>query len=280
MLAMIKQSHPSLIGKNELFDSHCHFDFDVFGEDHDKGEYQRQLLWQQCLSQGIKHLLIPGVEPSQWQKLSTICQKLQGIVMSVGVHPWWIENNGKNLLEERVIKIMENFVLKKECVAIGECGLDGVIDTSLPLQHSIFEKQLALACDLEKPLILHVRKKHNEIIKLLGAHRPRAGGIVHGFTGSIDLARRYCQLGFSIGVGGSITYPRANKTRETIKNIPIDSIVLETDAPDMPLYGFQGQANSPLKIIDVAKELALLRKESFGTICMQTTENAKRVFNL
>jgi len=258
-----------------LFDSHCHFDFDVFG---DVGERER--LWENCQLAGVQQLLVPGVEPEQWDLSYTLTESLSGLVMSAGVHPWWVKKLNGNILDSAQLKQLEQCLSRDKCVAVGECGLDASIELGLDKQQAIFEQQIQLACHLGLPLVIHVRKTHNETLKLLSHYRPKAGGVIHGFTGSIDLARRYWKLGFYLGIGGSITYPRANKTRETVKLMPLQSLLLETDAPDMPLKGFQGEPNSPLKLRGVAHALADLRGDTLETVCHTTTENSRRLFML
>jgi TatD DNase family protein len=251
-----------------LFDTHCHFDFDVF-------DSERTIIWQQCLQQGIGHLLIPGVEPSQWLKAHELAVQYSGVFMAAGLHPWWLDSAvlpDKNVWAERLSQ--------EHCVAIGECGLDACIETPLAKQTPIFEQHLQMATECAMPIIIHVRKTHNETIRLLKRYRPSQGGVIHGFTGSIELAQEYWAMGFRLGIGGSITYQRANKTREAVKQMPLESLVLETDAPDMPLDGFQGQANSPLKVRNVAESLAGLRQESLEHIAEVTTHTAKQLFSL
>ena len=256
-----------------LFDSHCHLDFAEFDEN-------RPQLWQACRHQGVAHLLVPGTCASQWKNTYLLTQELAGVFMAVGVHPWWVEGINSVLKTEIQMTTIASFLERQMCVAIGECGLDKMIATPLVQQQIIFEQQLQLACDTQYPLIIHVHKAHNEMLSLLSHYKPKAGGIIHGFTGSIELAQQYWQLGFCLGIGGSITYPRATKTRNSAQQLPLDAIVLETDAPDMPLNGLQGQVNSPLRVVDVAKALAELRGEPFNDIAQKTTENCKRLFQL
>ena len=255
----------------DYFDSHCHFDFTDFDEDRDQ-------VWQQCQNMGIKQLLIPGTEPEQWQRAAKISEKYKGIFTAAGFHPWWVQHCDS--IDAATRDTWHNSLKHDNCVAIGECGLDKMIDTDLSLQLGFFKEHLALACDTSLPLIIHVRKTHNETIKLLQQYQPKTGGIIHGFSGSIELAKQYWQLGFYLGIGGTMTYARANKTRETVTQLPLDAIVLETDAPDMPLSGFQGQGNTPLQIIKVAKTLAELRNEKIETITKTTTENAQQIFSI
>ncbi|MGH1485734.1 MAG: TatD family hydrolase [Cellvibrionaceae bacterium] len=254
-----------------FFDSHCHFDFPVFNK-------RRAKVWDECRANNIKGLVMPGVSPEQWDVIQQLSVKYEGLSMAVGVHPWWIKTLSKKN-QDYITKLYE-FSSQASCVAIGECGLDKMIDVSFSDQQDIFENHLKVACDMNLPLILHSRKAHNEILTLLARYRPKAGGVIHGFSGSIELAERYWKLGFYIGIGGVITYPRANKTRQAIEQLPLDAIVLETDAPDMPLNGYQGQDNSPLKVIEVAHSLAELRGQTIDVVANKTTENSRRLFNL
>lgn len=268
-----------------FFDSHCHLDFSDFGH-----AAERAGLWRQCQDQGITELLIPGVEPKQWPTLGQLVDALEGVYFALGIHPWFAndldsfknDNSKMDTLSDALLAQLNKSQLltKPQCVAIGECGMDAMIDTDLSWQEQLLEAHVQLACDLDKPLIIHVRKTHNPTLQLLSRYRPSAGGVIHGFTGSIDLAKQYWQLGFYLGIGGSITYPRANKTRNTVQAMPLESLLLETDAPDMPLQGKQGQANSPLALINVAKTLAELRGESLEKVAQQTRYNAQRLFRI
>ncbi len=147
-------------------------------------------------------------------------------------------------------------------------------------QQVFFEQQIQLAIAYDKPLILHVHRSHNEVYRLLKNYKPSAGGVVHGFTGSYQQAKAYWELGFFIGVGGSITYPRAKKTRHAISHMPLEALVLETDAPYMPLHGFQGEHNSPLHLFNIKNCLVELRDETPELIenCLQ--KNTEILFNL
>lgn len=249
-----------------LFDTHCHFDFSEFDDSRDG-------LWQQCLQVGVQHLLIPGVEPCQWSQAEELTNQYVGIVMAAGLHPWWVASH-----QVPDDELWERQLNHSNCVAIGECGLDAHIETPLDSQLSVFEKHLQMAVDVSMPVVIHVRKTHNETIRMLKKYRPASGGVIHGFTGSVELAEEYWALGFRLGIGGSITYSRANKTREAVTRMPLESLLLETDAPDMPLQGYQGQSNSPLRLTEVAKTLSELRNESLETVAKVTTTNAQTLF--
>ncbi len=261
-----------------LMDSHCHFDFSPF-------DGRRNKLWALCRENNIRYLLIPGVHPDQWLPSCELTKVFIGVKCSAGIHPWWIGKlDDKDLCDKglslSVLERLEKVLQQENCVAIGECGLDKAIATDFELQQTIFEQHVQYACESGLPLIIHVRKTQNETLRLLSRYKSAGGGVIHGFTGSLELAKQYWALGFYLGVGGSITYPRANKTRQALLQMPLESLLLETDAPDMPLNGFQGEPNSPLKILDIAKALAELRGESIENIALQTTKNACQLFNL
>ncbi|MEO0442507.1 MAG: TatD family hydrolase [Pseudomonadota bacterium] len=261
------------INSSTFFDSHCHFDFAEFDRD-------RELIWQQCRKHNIDGLLIPGTTPEQWPGLFSLAKTYPGTVGAVGVHPWWVSRLAGERLNSQQQQFMHECLQQPLCVALGECGLDGLIDLPLDRQQPIFEQQLALACEYQKPLVIHCRKAHNQLLALLARYRPQKGGVIHGFSGAVELARQYWRLGFSLGIGGTISYPRAAKTRRMVQAMPLDALLLETDAPDMPLNGYQGRPNSPLKVIDVAKCLAELRQETLNTIAQVTTGNARQLFQL
>lgn len=250
-----------------MIDSHCHFDFAAFDED-------RDIIWQRCRDIGIRRLIIPGTEPTQWEHAAQHSAQYEGIYSACGLHPWWINDKTTQNISTQI----GVFCQQHQVVAIGECGLDKHINIDLSTQEHIFREHLKIACDLQLPLIIHVRSLHNEVIKLLKHFKPKARGVIHAFSGSEHIAREYWQLGFCLGVGGVISYERANKTRNALKAMPLEALLLETDAPDMPLAGFQGQRNSPEFLPDIAEHLAQLREQSYAQICLQTTTNCEQLF--
>ncbi|GGY75324.1 deoxyribonuclease [Cellvibrio zantedeschiae] len=256
----------------EFFDSHCHFDFAIF--DHD-----RDLVWSECNALGLNSMLVPGVAPSQWEKAAQVADKNLHIYLGVGLHPWWIEKEfaqNFNMLKQQ---LADNLSLKK-CVAIGECGLDAGIETPLEVQHQVLDVHLQLAHETKMPVIIHCVKAHNELLQQLKKYQLPAGGVIHAFSGSYEMATQYWSMGFRLGIGGTITYERANKTRNAVKQLPLDAILLETDAPDMPLNGKQGQRNSPVNIIAIAQTLADLRAESIEHVATHTTTNTRQLFKI
>jgi TatD DNase family protein len=262
---------------SHYFDSHCHFDFAAFDQD-------REQVWHECNALGVQQLIIPGVEAAQWQTAATIAEQHKNIFIGIGVHPHWIQkdvmaNDVVNYLSQ-MHEQLHNNIHPKKCVAVGECGLDSFIETPMDLQQQVLDVHLQLAQTAELPLIIHCRKAHNELFEQLKNHNLPTGGVIHAFSGSYELAARYWSLGFRLGIGGTVTYERAKKTREAVKQLPLEAILLETDAPDMPLSGKQGERNSPINIIQIAQTIAELRGETLATIAAQTTRNAQTLFKI
>lgn len=276
-----------------LIDSHCHLDLlDT--------SINLESLWARCRSQGLQSLIIPGTEPSQWSRAKQLSDQLTACFWSAGCHPWFLSSSEmvsksspdfeptlsgteRKDVDIALIEQIAQASLDPKCVAIGECGLDAgkpEFINNLEHQERIFRSHLQAATELKLPLILHGVKTHNKILELINYYQPNAGGVIHGFTGSLELAQQYCRRGFKIGIGGSITYPRASKTRHTAQHIELNHIILETDAPSMPLNGFQGQANTPLQLVNIARHLAELRSDSIEKIATITTANCQQLFKL
>ncbi|WKD51020.1 TatD family hydrolase [Microbulbifer spongiae] len=261
----------------KLIDSHCHFDFDAFAPD-------RSRVWQRCLAAGVSRMIIPGVCEAQWQPLADLVKGQPGWYAAAGIHPWWVGRiedltvSAEGL--DQLGHALTSHVREYACVAVGECGLDTAIDTPLAQQEAVFRLQIEVACALQLPLVLHVHRTHNAVLRLLKHYRPPRGGVVHAFSGSEQMAGDYWQLGFYLGVGGTVTYPRAAKTRRTFSRVPLQSLLLESDAPDMPLSGRQGRRNSPEHLPLIAAELAELRGVSTDEIANTTRHNTEMLFSL
>lgn len=271
----------------QLFDSHCHFDFSDFNTD-------RAAVWQRCKTRGITGLLMPGVSPEQWPNLAEICTHFPDFVYAAGIHPHWLEHqkwypkNTQALLVNQTLRHIETILCVEmtraqqkgvsKCVAVGECGLDKLIATPLSLQRQILEVHIDLANQLHKPLIIHSVKTHNELLSCFKQNPPRYGGVIHAFSGSLETARQFLARGFLLGVGGTITYERAQKTRHALRNISLEYLLLETDAPDMPLSGQQGDRNSPEYLPRIAQCLADLQGIGIDQVAEATYQNARRLF--
>lgn len=261
------------------FDSHCHFDFEAFDSDRDK-------VWQRCKDAGVNQLLMPGVAPNQWTRAAKVAREYEGLCYAVGLHPWWLKDvfNLDQLNSHQLEDMAEKLVSAAQetgCVAIGECGLDLIHDAdSQQAQERVLAMHLDVAQKLELPIVIHSVKAHNPLIRLLKEYPLEHGGVIHAFSGSLEMGQEYWELGFYLGIGGTVTYERAKKTRSAIEQMPLEALLLETDAPDMPLCGHQGERNSPERLPEIAHALAELRSQSVEEIASQTTANSRKLFGL
>jgi len=256
-----------------MIDSHCHLDLDVFDED-------REAVIAECEQLGIDRLLLPGLTLKQFAKLRSLKHQNAHLDIALGLHPHFLTVLEQNPLDKLLCEFSDLARQYQDTiVAIGECGLDAKINTPMPYQEVILTEHIKLATKLKLPLIIHHRQTHHLLIRLLKQQRFLNGGIIHAFSGSQEIAHTYIDLGFCLGVGGIITYPRANKTRNTLKHTSLNDLVLETDAPDMPIMGYQGKRNSPSRLPLIAQALAELKGISVTEVIQQTDNNYYRLFS-
>lgn len=254
----------------QLIDTHCHLDQDVFSKD-------RLEVIEHCRELGVNKIVVPAIKHSGWLQLLMLCETQKGLYPALGLHPMFISSH-----KDSDIKLLEKWIQdhRKQVVAVGEIGLD-YYDKQLDRkrQQKLFEAQLDIAQQADLPVILHVRKAHDRVIKTLKKFEVK-GGIVHAYGGSDQQAEKYIEMGFKLGFGGSMTYEKAKRIHRLAINLPIDAIVLETDAPDMVVSAHHGGRNSPEYLIDVFDTLVELREESAEEIAAQTTQNAIDVLAL
>jgi TatD DNase family protein len=235
----------------ELIDSHCHLDFADFDPD-------RLDVLARAKAKGVTHFLVPGIGAHNWQAVLALASQHQGVYAALGIHPYFLAD-----FDDSHLQLLDDYLAtEKDVVAVGEFGLDKMVDFPFEQQLQICKQQLLLAKQHNLPVILHCRKAHNELIQLLQQVKLSRGGVVHGFSGSSQVGMQYIKLGFKLGIGGVITYPRAAKTRQAVSELPLSSLLLETDSPDMPILGYQGQRNEPANITEVLQTLTKLREES------------------
>ena len=255
----------------KFIDTHCHFDFPPFVDDAEASIVQAGQV-------GVKRIIVPSVDASRFALVSKLAQQHAALYSALGLHPINIVQHQDEHLGE-----LESWLRSPDSkrVAIGEIGLDLYMqDPQFDKQTRLLDAQLTLAKQYDLPVILHSRRTHDQLALHLRRHDVPRRGVVHGFAGSQQQAERFIQLGYAIGVGGTITYQRASKTRNTIANLPLTSLLLETDAPDMPLYGFQGQPNRPERACNVFEVLCQLRSESPDVIADALWHNAQQLFAL
>lgn len=253
----------------ELIDTHCHIDITAF-------EKRFENLLKNAGLAGVSKMILPGVDRDGWDRIMTLCHREEGLYAAPGLHPLYLAQHRPHHLEE-----LEALVAGEKVVAIGEIGLDyHVPGLDRIVQQQLFERQLNIAATARLPILLHVRKAHDQVLATLRRKRFPYGGIVHAFNGSLQQAGQFINLGFVISVCGTITYDRARRIRKIAAELPPEALVIETDAPDIPLSGHRGEDNLPEYLAEVLTALATLRGERVELVAQYTTANAKRVLDL
>ncbi len=253
-----------------MIDSHCHLDLPAFATDW-------EAVIAECQARGIHRILVPGTTPSGWQRQRQMASQYACLDIAFGLHPYFFPAHPETALV-KLADLLAATDRDNGLVALGEIGIDASIDSPVSRQQALFEEQLKLAAQYTLPVILHHRRSHHLLIESIKRCQFSGGGVVHAFSGSEQVANSYIDLGFKLGVGGTITYARAIKTRQTLANTDLRYLLLETDAPDMPLAGRQGSRNSPVHLKEVATTLAELHNLNLSEVSAQTDNNYQSVF--
>lgn len=251
-----------------LVDTHCHLDDREFDAD-------RGAVIQRARAAGVMWQVVPAVDAAGWPKLRDVCASVEGVFPAYGLHPMLVADH-----EPRHLAELRKWIERERPCAVGECGLDYYVEgLDRQEQQRYFDGQLELARDFDLPVIVHARRAVDAVIaslRRIGGLR----GVVHSFSGSGEQARQLWKLGFLLGLGGPVTYERANRLRRLAASMPVEYLLLETDAPDQPDAGIRGQRNEPARLPVVLEEIAKLRDQDPQAITQATTANAKRLFRL
>lgn len=250
-----------------IFDTHAHYDDEKFDED-------RKSLLESLPSKGVVNIINCGCDLQSSLKSIEFTEKYDYFYCAVGIHP----SNITDTPYEELDKIKELY-RRDKCVAVGEIGLEYHYDfVPKDLQLDIFEKQLRLANELDLPVIVHDREAHEDTINLLKKYKPK--GVVHCFSGSVEMAKEVLKLGMYIGLGGAVTFKNARKPLEIAEYLPSDRLLLETDCPYMSPVPFRGQRNSSDLIAFSAKKIAEVRNTDTQQLINIAAENAHRLFKI
>ena len=227
-----------------------------------------------CQQAGVEGFLVPSTTRSSWARVAELAASYPQWRVAYGLHPYFLAEASISDIEHLADQCETH-----EALAIGEIGLDcwpGAV--ALDKEWLFFSRQLMIARELKLPIIVHARKSYDLVIKAVRDTGFTCGGIVHAFNGSLVQASRLQELGFILGIGGTITYPRAKKAQRVLAELDDTAFVLETDSPDMPLSGFQGELNTPLSIPRIAECIANIRNSSVADIARQTNNNLLSTF--
>lgn len=256
----------------ELIDTHTHLDFPDFDVD-------RQALLAESRALGVRRMVVLGVYQANWQRVWDLVQSDPDLHAAFGLHPVYLDDHRPEDLTE-LGDWLTRLAGHRQLCAVGEIGLDYFIETlDRERQQALFDAQLQLAADFNLPALIHVRRSHAAVIATLKRFRLKRAGIIHAFAGSQEEAREYIKLGFKLGLGGAATWPQALRMHRVLAGLPLESVVLETDSPDMAPAMFPGQRNSPAHLPAICAALAALMAVSPERLAAASTANACELFN-
>lgn len=255
-----------------FFDSHAHIDKSSFGNEIDE-------VIQRAIKEDIEYIINIGSssDPSLWDEVIEISKKYSFIKFSLGVHPHNAKDATLCLYEK-----LYSYIKKNHPVAIGETGLDNYYDFSpLKVQEKTFRKQIDIAKKVNLPIIIHCRDAHELCIKIIEEEKANEiGGVVHCFSTNLNIAEKYLDYGFYISIPGIITFKKSEELRESVKKIPIEMMLIETDSPYLAPKPFRGKRNEPAFIKWTAEEIAKIKNLSIEDVARITSINAKNLFKI
>lgn len=252
-----------------IFDTHAHYDDAQFDEDRDE-------LLNSMREQGVGVIVNVSAAYDSCEKVVDMVQKYPFMYAAVGIHP----DEVGSLTEERFAR-MEELFQRNKVVAVGEIGLDYYWDNeSHTIQKKWFIRQLELARELKLPVLIHSREAAADTMEIMKEHGQGLKGVIHCYSYSREMAKEYVKMGFYIGVGGVVTFKNARKLKETVEEIPLEAIVLETDCPYLAPVPYRGKRNDSSYIRYVAEEIGRLKGIPYEEVTAQTEENAKRLYGI
>lgn len=251
-----------------IIDSHCHLDFKVFNTD-------REQVIERASHAGVSKIIIPGVMQKTWRDIKLCCETYPQLYPCYGLHPYFIDQH-----KEADLELLRHWVKTSKPVAIGECGLDFYLkNLDQKKQIFYFEEQLDIALEFNLPVVIHARKSTEAVIDGI-KKRPGLSGMIHSYSGSYEQAIKLIELNFYLSFGGPITYEKSTRLRKVVKSLPLDNLLVETDAPDQAMSNASTLRNEPAFITEVIKSIAHLHNTTEQEVARFTTENAKKLFQL
>lgn len=275
-----------MINKNLLIDTHAHVNFNEFKND------SKEVI-KMALDENIWMINVGSERKTSERAVKIAKEYEEGVYAAVGLHPSHLveqdvehQENGetikyKSKLEEFDYDFYLNLAKNKKVVGIGECGLDyfrNKDESFKEKQKEIFIKHLKLAKETNKPIIIHCRDAHNDLLEILNLETELPSGVMHFFTGTLEQAKKYIELGFYVSFSGVITF--AKNYEETVRQIPLEKILIETDCPYVAPVPYRGKRNEPQYVKYVAQKIAEFKGLSFDEVAEQTTKNARELFGI
>lgn len=255
----------------QLIDTHTHLDFEMFDDD-------RAQVIARARNAGVERIVVLGVHAANWQRVWQLACDEPSAHAALGLHPVFLEEH-QDAHVQQLRDWLERLRGEPKLCAVGEIGLDYYIDNpDIERQQRLLEAQLALAADFSLPVLLHVRRAHAPMIATLKRYKLERSGVIHAFSGSWEEAREYLRLGFRLGLGGAGTWPQAQRMHRVLRQLPLEAIVLETDAPDIPPAGHAGERNSPELLPEICRRLADLKGIDAHALAAASYRNSCELF--
>jgi TatD DNase family protein len=253
-----------------LIDSHAHLEMPDFKKD-------LEAVIQRAKESGVEYIFTVGTEKEDWKRAVEISDSHPSIYVILGVHP----HNAKEI-DDQTYPTLKKLCRNGKVKAYGEIGLDFFRNLSpRDIQLKRFREQIGLAKELDLPIVIHDREAHRETLEILKSEKAEeSGGIIHCFSGDYEMAKACMDMGFYISIPGSITFKNAEGSREIVERIPLESLLVETDAPFLTPEPFRGKRNEPSYVRYTAQKVAEIKKVSFEKVAEITTQNALRVYRL
>lgn len=253
-----------------MFDTHVHVNARQFLDD-------REEVIERAFAAGVKQMVVVGFDEETIKLAIEIADAYETIYAAVGWHPV----DAIDYKEEH-LDWLEELSAHPKVVALGEMGLDYHWDTSpKDVQEKVFRKQIQLAKKVNMPIIIHNREATEDVIRILQEEDAQSiGGIMHCYSGTVEQLQPCLEMNFYISLGGPVTFKNAHETKEVAKNVPLDRLLIETDAPYLAPHPYRGKRNEPAYVTLVAKQIAELKGMDYEEVCKITTENALRLFRI
>lgn len=251
-----------------FFDSHCHLTAEQFDAD-------REAVIRRAVDAGVTRMLTLATDVASSRAAIALAERFEGVYAAIGIHP---ESVRTASLED--LEIIRELAAHPKVAAIGEIGLDYYWDkTTVEVQQTFFEKQTELAAELDLPVAIHDREAHDKIMATLKQRQGiRVRGVLHAFSGSVEMAQDAFALGFVISLGGPVTFKNNRHAPDLVRAVPLEKILIETDSPYLAPHPYRGKRNEPAHVKLVAERIAELKGISTAQVATQTTNNAQQLF--
>ncbi|NIO37285.1 YchF/TatD family DNA exonuclease [Candidatus Bathyarchaeota archaeon] len=252
-----------------LIDSHAHLQWPSFNRD-------REEVISRARRAGVNNIVNVGTDLENSMLAVEIAEKHNGIYATAGIHP-----HNASQSDEQTMSRLQELSRHPKVVAIGEMGLDYYRNLSpRRTQKRVFESQLSLAAELGLPVVIHNRDAHSDVLRILSKHGRKVNGVMHCFSGNLEMAEQCIQLNFALSFAGSLTYPNSDTLREVVRQAPLRKILLETDSPWLAPQDVRGRRNEPAFLLITAKKIAKLKEVSIAKLAAVTRQNFEEVFKI